>query len=214
VIAPGGGKEPGRGARGCPGSAEEGQWLFREGNIPVFSALAAVDRDLKTGAIDVGDLQEGGFVESESQAIDGREGDVVVQGGSGRQEALDLLHTEDGGEPVGGVRTQEREGVPVALENVRREEAEPPGAEAQGRRGQTSDIFPVEEVALEFLCRDAVGGGMGALSQEADFPDRRCLSPFALATEVESRNHVLTQWGHEISPFVSEWVIRLRRKTS
>jgi hypothetical protein len=40
------------------------------------------------------------------------------------------------------------------------------------------------------------------LGQQADFPDRGCLSPFALATEVESHQHLLTQWGHELSPFV------------
>jgi hypothetical protein len=41
------------------------------------------------------------------------------------------------------------------------------------------------------------------LSQQADFPDIRFLSPFALATELKSGNHLLTQWGHEMSPFVS-----------
>jgi hypothetical protein len=51
------------------------------------------------------------------------------------------------------------------------------------------------------------------LGQQADFPDIGFLGPFALATEVEGRNHVLTQGAHETSPFVRQ-VIRLRRKTS
>jgi hypothetical protein len=45
---------------------------------------------------------------------------------------------------------------------------------------------------LEFLFRDVVGGFVVELSQQTDFPDIRCLSPFALATELESRNHLLT----------------------
>jgi hypothetical protein len=51
------------------------------------------------------------------------------------------------------------------------------------------------------------------LGQQADFPDIGFLGPFALATEVEGRNHLLTQWAHETSPFVRHG-IRLRRKTS
>jgi hypothetical protein len=54
---------------------------------------------------------------------------------------------------------------------------------------------------------------MVELSEQAYFPDRGFLSPFAFATEVEGRHHVLTQWAHEISPFVRR-VVRLRRKTS
>jgi hypothetical protein len=41
------------------------------------------------------------------------------------------------------------------------------------------------------------------LGQQADFPDIGGLSPFALATELKRCDHVLTQWGHELSPFVS-----------
>jgi hypothetical protein len=56
---------------------------------------------------------------------------------------------------------------------------------------------------LEFWCRNAVGGCVGELSQQTAFPDIRCLRPFALATELESRNHLLTSWGHEMSPSLS-----------
>ena len=48
----------------------------------------------------------------------------MVQGGGGRQEPLDLLNTEDGWETVGGLRANEREGVPVTREDVLREEAD------------------------------------------------------------------------------------------
>jgi len=54
---------------------------------------------------------------------------------------------------------------------------------------------------------------MGELGQQADFSDRGVLCPFALATELKSRDHLLTQWAHETSPFVRQ-VVCLRRETS
>ena len=93
----------------------------------------------------------------ESSAVDGGKGDLVVQGGRGRAEPPDLLGTEDGREPVGSVRAHEREGVPVALEDVRREESDTTRAEAHGGWGEAVDVFPVQEGVLQFLCREAVG---------------------------------------------------------
>jgi hypothetical protein len=49
--------------------------------------------------------------------------------------------------------------------------------------------------------------------EQVNFADIGFLRPFALATEVERCDHVLTEWGHEISPFVRR-VVCLRRKTS
>jgi hypothetical protein len=106
-----------------------------------LSAFATVARDREALAIDIGDLQEEGFVEPEAQALDGGEVDLVVPGGSGHQEVLDLLHPEDGGEPVGGVGPQERERGPVAREHMLREEANPTGADTHGRRGKPSPFF-------------------------------------------------------------------------
>ena len=126
----------------------------------------------------------------------------MVEGGGGREEPLDFLHAEDSGKPVGDLRTNEREGMPVALEDMRREEANATGAEAHGRGGEAVNVFAVQEGALQLLCRDAVGGFVGELGQQTDFPDIGCLSPFALASELESRKHLLTQWGHKRSLFV------------
>ena len=112
-----------------------------------------------------------------------------------------------------GVRAQEGEGMPVARKDVRREEADATRTDAHGRGGEAIDMFPVQEVTLQLLFRDAVGGFVVALSQQADFADRGFLRPFTFATALKLRNHMLTQWGHERSPFVRR-VVRLRRKTS
>ena len=84
-------------------------------------------------------------MEPQSSAVDGGAGDLVVQGGGAREEPPDLLHTEDGGETVGGVRANEREGVPVALEDVLGEKAHATGAEAHGRGGEAVDVCAVQE---------------------------------------------------------------------
>jgi hypothetical protein len=156
VIAPGSGKEPGGMPMGFPGGAEQREGLLGQGDVAVFGALAAVDMDLEALAINVGDLQEEGFMEPQSQAIDGGKVDLVVEGGGSREEPSDFLNTEHSGETVGGLRAHEREGVPVALEDVLVEEADATIAGAHGRGGEAIDVFAVQEIVLEFLCRDEV----------------------------------------------------------
>ena len=150
VIAPGGGKEPGGVTMGFPGGAEQHESICGQGDVPVFGALATMDMDLEALTIDVRDLQGESLMEPEAQAIDGGKVDLVVQGGGRLQEPLDLLHTEDGGETVGGLRTQECKDVPVALEDVLREKADATVADTHGRGGEAVDIFPVQEVVELF----------------------------------------------------------------
>src|SRR5262245_49717725 len=156
--------------------------------------------DLEALAIHVGARKVQGLMESEAQARDSGEVDLVVERGGGGERPADFFHPEDGREPGGGGRANECQSGPVALQNVLREEADAAVAEAHGRGGKAVDVFPVQAIVLEFLCRDAVGGCVVELSQQTDFPDVGCLSPCACATELESRDHVLTQWGHEMSP--------------
>jgi len=160
-----------------------------------------MDLDLEALAVNIGDLQGQGFMEPEAQAIDGSEVDLSMQGGSRLEDTSDFFNTEDGGETVGGLCAQERQRGPVACEDVLIEEADAAVADAQRGWCEAIDIFAVQEVSLELLFRDAVGGFVVELSQEADFPDRGCLSPFALATALESHNHLVTQGGHTMSSF-------------
>ena len=113
--------------------------------------------DLEALAIDVGDLQEEGFMEPESQAIDGGEVDLVVEGCGRLEEPPDLLDTEHGGETVCGLSAHERQGVPVALEDVLIEEADATVADAHRSGSEAIDVFAVQEVVLQLLFREAVG---------------------------------------------------------
>jgi hypothetical protein len=93
---------------GFPGGAEESEGILGQGDVPVFGALAAVDMDLEARAINVGNLQEESFLESEAHARNGGAGDLIVEGCSRLEDTSDFFNTEDSGETVGGVRAQER----------------------------------------------------------------------------------------------------------
>jgi len=126
-----------------------------------------------------------------------------VQGGGRREEPPDLLHTEDGGEPVCGLRANERQGVPVPLEDVLREEADATGADAHGGWGEAVDVFSMQEVGLKLLFGEQVGRFAIKLSQQAHLADIGLLSALTLATKLKSGDHLLAQWCHQGSPFAT-----------
>ena len=89
------------------------------------------------------------------------------------------------------------------MEDVLREAADATGADAHGGRGETIDIFSMQAGGLQCFCGDAVWRFTVELSQQTSLTDRGLLGAFAFATELQRGNHVLTQWAHERSPFVS-----------
>jgi hypothetical protein len=72
------------------------------------------------------------------------------------------------------------------------EEANATVADAHGRWGEAVKVFAVQEVALQLLFRDAVGGCVIELREQADFPDIGLLGPLAFAAELQRSNHLLT----------------------
>ena len=178
-----------------------------------MGVFTTASRIIAARAVHRGALAAAGVLEPEAQAIDGGAVDVGVARGGGRQESPPCLHPADSGEVGGGVRAQERQRGPVAFAAVRSEEAQTTGAETPGGGGEAVDGCARPAVALQLLCREAVGGGVGARREEADGSDRGCWCPCACATEVERREHVLTQGAHRISPFLRR-VVDWRRKTS
>jgi len=107
LIAPGSGKEPGLVTVGFPVGAEQRERVFGQGDVPVLGALPAMDMDLEAAPVNIGDLKGQGFMESEAQALDGGEVDLVVPRSGRLEESPDFLHTEDGGETVDGLRAHE-----------------------------------------------------------------------------------------------------------
>ena len=92
---------------------------------------------------------------------------------------------------------------PFALEDVLREEADATGAEAHGGGGEAVNIFSMQEGGLKLLCGEQGGRCAIQLRQQAHLADRRLLRAFTLATQLKSGDHVLAQWGHPMSPFVT-----------
>jgi hypothetical protein len=188
---------------GCPVGSQQCEGIFGQRNIAVFSPFSPVDMDLEALAIDIGDLEVEGFMEPESQAVDGGEVDLIVQGGSGLEQTPNFFHTEDGGEAVCGLSPNQRQDVPIALEDVLIEKSDTTVADAHGSWGEAIDVFAVQEIVLELLFGEQVGRFAIELSQQTDLTDIGLLSPFAFATELECGNHLPAQWSHEISPFLS-----------
>lgn len=94
-------------------------------------------------------------------------------------------------------------GLPVAPQDVVGEAADATVTDTHGTGRESIELFSVKKVWLEFLCRDEVGRCAIALRQQADLWDRGLLSTFALATELQSGDHVLAQWCHARPPLLS-----------
>ncbi len=93
-------------------------------------------------------------MQSESQAIDGGEVDLIVQGCGSFEELPDFLDTEDSGKSVFGLRANQRQGVPIALQNVLVEKPNGAVADTHGVGSESIVIFAVQEVGLKFLFGD------------------------------------------------------------
>jgi len=92
--------------------------------------------------------------------------------------------------------------VPVGLEDVLVEEADTPVTEAHGSWGKASDVGAMEARALQCRCCYPIWRCAVERREEAYLTDRGWWGTLALATELQRSDHVLTQWGHELSPFL------------
>jgi hypothetical protein len=108
-----------------------------------------------------------------------------VQGCGRHEETSDLLGTEEGWEPVLGLRANERQGVPVACEDVLVEESDATGADAHGSWGKAIAVFAVQEVGLKLFFGDHVGRFVVELRQQAYLTDISLLGTLPLATELK-----------------------------
>ena len=85
---------------GFPVGAQQREGIFGQRDVTVFSTLSPMDMDLEALAIDVGDLKVKGFMQPQSQAIDGGEVNLIVQGCGRLEKTSDLCNAEDGGKTV------------------------------------------------------------------------------------------------------------------
>jgi len=64
------------------------------------------------------------------------------------------------------------------------EEADTAIADTHGSRGEVVEVLAVQEVSLQLLFRNAVGGLVIELSQQASFPDVGLWGTLSLATQL------------------------------
>ena len=61
----------------------------------------------------------------------------------------------------------------------------------------------MQDVVLQLLFGDEIRGCAVELSQEPNLTDIALLSTFALATALQSGDHLLAQWCHDRPPLAS-----------
>jgi hypothetical protein len=185
-----------------PISAEEVEGGGRERDIAVLGSLSAVDVDHHPGGVDIRDFEVEAFVESEAAGVDGGEIGVILEGMDLCKNGSDFFGAEDGGEASFGLGTEDTEDVPVTLEDVFEEEANAAIADAHGIGGPVIDVLAVEEIILEFLFGDQIGGFGVELGEHTDGAGVGLLSSFPLAVELKSLDcFFIPLCLHDTSPF-------------
>ena len=141
-------------------------------------------------------------MEAQPTAVNGGEGDTIVQGSGGMEETAHCCQAEESWEAVCRLGSHEGECLPVAPKDMVGEKTDATGAHAHGSWGEAIDVFAVQAVGLELLFGDHVRRFAIELGQQTDLTDRGFLRTLTLAAELKRGKHLLTQGGHEISPFL------------
>ncbi len=142
------------------------------------------------------------FVKSQAAGIDGGEIGVILEGMDLGKNTSDLFTAENGREASFGLGTEDTEDVPVALEDVFEEEANAAIADAHGIGRPMIDVLAVEEIILEFLLGDQIGGFAVELGEHADGAGVGLPSSFPLAVELKGLDRfVIPLCLHDTSPF-------------
>ena len=189
-------------AVGYPIAAEQSQGRLGKRDIAILGALSAVDMDHHAAAVDIGDFEVETFVKPQSTGIDGRKIGVILKGFDLGKNASDFFNAENGRESSLGLGSEDSEDVPIALEDVFIAEAYAAIADPHGIGRPVIDVFAVEEVVLEFLLGDQIGGLAIELGEHANGAGVGLLSSFPFAIELKSLDRsVIPLCLHDSSPF-------------
>jgi len=187
---------------GGPIASEQLEGGLGERDVAIFGTLATVDMDHHTGGIDIGDFEVETFMEPQSAGIDGGKIGVILEGFDLGENGSDLFSAENGRESSFGLGSEDSEDVPVSLEDVLVEEANPTIADAHRIGRPVINVLSVEEIVLEFLLGDQIGSFAIELGEHANGTGVSLLSPFAFAVELKSLDRfVIPLCLHDTSPF-------------
>ncbi len=142
------------------------------------------------------------FVEPQAAGVDSGEIGVILEGIDLGQNGSDFLTAENGRKASFGLGTEDSEDVPVSLEDVFEEEANPTVADAHRIGGPVINVLSAEEIVLEFLFGDQVGGFAIELGEHSNGAGVSLLGPFPFAIELKSLDRfVIPLCLHDTSPF-------------
>jgi len=141
-------------------------------------------------------------VKSEAAGIDGGKVGVILEGFDLGKNASDFFNAENSRESSFGLGSEDSEDVPVSLEDVFVEEANPAIADPHGIGGPVINVFPMKEIVLEFLLGDLIGCFVVELAEHANGAGIGLLSPFSFAIELKGLDRsVIPLCLHDTSPF-------------
>ncbi len=142
------------------------------------------------------------FVEPQAAGVDSGEIGVILEGIDLGQNGSDFLTAENGRKASFGLGTEDSEDMPVLLNDVLEEEANPAIADAHGIGGPVINVLSAEEIVLEFLFGDQVGGFAIELGEHSNGAGVSLLGPFPFAIELKSLDRfVIPLCLHDTSPF-------------
>ncbi len=152
--------------------------------------------------VNIRDFEMESFVKSKAAGIDGGEIGIILESFHLGKDGSDFFGAEDGRESSLGLSAEEAEDVPVTLEDVFEEEANAAIADTHGIGGPVIEVLSMEEIVLEFLLGDQIGGFGVELTEHANGACIGLLSSFPLAIELKRLDRfVIPLCLHDTSPF-------------
>jgi hypothetical protein len=189
-------------AVGGPIVSEQQEGGLGQRDIAILGAFSAMDMDHHAGGIDIGDFEMEAFVKSEAAGIDGAEIGVILEGMDLGKNGSDFFKAENGREASFILGTEDTEDVPIALEDMFEEEANAAIADTHGIGGPVINVLSPQEIVLELLLGDQVGGFAIELREHSNGAGIGLLGPFPLAIELKSLDRfVIPLCLHDTSPF-------------
>jgi hypothetical protein len=195
-------EEKARVAVDSPIAAEQIEGGWGERDIAILSTLSTVNVDHHTAGVDIRDFEMETFVEPQAAGVDGGEIGIIVEGFHLGQNGSDFIDAENSREASFGLGSEDSEDVPVSLEDMLIEESYSAIADAHGIGWPLINVLSVEEIVLEFLLSDQIGGFAIELGEHANGAGVGLLSPFSFAIELKSLDRsVIPLCLHDTSPF-------------
>lgn len=180
----------------APVLAQDLECGMRQRDEAVFGTLAPMHMDHQALAVDIRDFQALRLLKPQTTGVDGAEEGIIMGGADTAEQTPDLLDAEHGRQAFFMLGPQDIERVPLALQDVQEKESDPAIADPHGVRGPVIDVLAAEEVVLQFLFGNAIGGLCVEPGEHAYGPGVGFLGALAFAIELQGLERLLVPVCH------------------